>query len=230
MKKLLISALVILLLIMAYFAIFRGISVANFHLLSVEQIGEENDKLTQEIAQTEILMNNDYQTKLNDLKKNTSDLMTAKEEYYNLADSSTEAEIRQANQVEEYTVEFLMTNLGRHATSKGVNLTYTPTSGTTGEANVNNISFTVVGSYNSVIEFLTSIEDDSKLGFRIRNFKLVPGGGYLQATFLVTNVKIKQENVSSTSTQSNNTQNSKTQTNGAQNTTTQTGETQPTAP
>ena len=123
-----------------------------------------------------------------------------------------------------------MTNLGRHATSKGVNLTYTPTSGTTGEANVNNISFTVVGSYNSVIEFLTSIEDDSKLGFRIRNFKLVPGGGYLQATFLVTNVKIKQENVSSTSTQSNNTQNSKTQTNGAQNTTTQTGETQPTAP
>ena len=230
MKKLLISALIILLLVMAYFAIFKGISVANFHLLSVEQIGEENDKLTQEIAQTEILMNNDYQTKLNDLKKNTSDLMTAKEEYYNLADSSTEAEIRQANQVEEYTVEFLMTNLGRHATSKGVNLTYTPTSGTTGEANVNNISFTVVGSYNSVIEFLTSIEDDSKLGFRIRNFKLVPGGGYLQATFLVTNVKIKQENVSSTSTQSNNTQNSKTQTNGAQNTTTQSGETQPTAP
>ena len=46
---------------MAYFAIFKGISVANFHLLSVEQIGEENDKLTQEIAQTEILMNNDYQ-------------------------------------------------------------------------------------------------------------------------------------------------------------------------
>ena len=148
MKKLLISALIILLLVMAYFAIFKGISVANFHLLSVEQIGEENDKLTQEIAQTEILMNNDYQTKLSELKKKTSDLMNAKEEYYDLADSSTEAEIKQANQVEEYTVEFLMTNLGRHATNKGVNLTYTPTSGTTGEANVNNISFTVVGNYD----------------------------------------------------------------------------------
>lgn len=230
MKKLLISALVILLLIMAYFAIFRGISVANFHLLSVEQIGEENDKLTQEIAQTEILMNNDYQTKLNDLKKNTSDLMTAKEEYYNLADSSTEAEIRQANQVEEYTVEFLMTNLGRHATSKGVNLTYTPTSGTTGEANVNNISFTVVGSYNSVIEFLTSIEDDSKLGFRIRNFKLVPGGGYLQATFLVTNVKIKQENVSSTTNQSSVTPTNGAQTNGTQTNGAQTNGAEPTTP
>lgn len=213
MKKLLISALIILLLVMAYFAIFKGISIANFHLLSVEQIGQENDKLTQEIAQTEILMNNDYQAKLSDLKKNTSDLMAAKEEYYDLADSSTEEEIRQANQVEEYTVEFLMTNLGRHATAKGVNLTYTPTSGTTGEANVNNISFTVVGSYNSVIEFLTSIEDDSKLGFRIRNFKLVPGGGYLQATFLVTNVKIKQESVNSTTVQSNGAQTDTTQTN-----------------
>lgn len=228
MKKILISALIILLVIMAYFAIFRGISVANFHLLSVEQISEENDKLTQEIAQTEILMNNDYQTKLSDLKKNTASLMAAKEEYYDLADSSTEAEIRQANQVEEYTVEFLMTNLGRHATAKGVNLTYTPTSGTTGEANVNNISFTVVGSYNSVIEFVTAVEDDSKLGFRIRNFKLVPGGGYLQATFLVTNVKIKQENASlpnaqnsaTTSQQGSIAQNTTEQTNGTQNTTT----------
>lgn len=229
MKKILISALIILLVIMAYFAIFRGISVANFHLLSVEQISEENDKLTQEIAQTEILMNNDYQTKLSDLKKNTASLMAAKEEYYDLADSSTEAEIRQANQVEEYTVEFLMTNLGRHATARGVNLTYTPTSGTTGEANVNNISFTVVGSYNSVIEFVTAVEDDSKLGFRIRNFKLVPGGGYLQATFLVTNVKIKQENASSpnvqnsstTSSQGNTSQNTTTQGNTAQNNTTE---------
>lgn len=221
MKKILISALIILLLILAYFAIFRGISVANFHLLSVEQISEENDKLTQEIAQTEILMNNDYQTKLSDLKKNTASLMAAKEEYYDLADSSTDAEIRQANQVEEYTVEFLMTNLGRHATAKGVNLTYTPTSGTTGEANVNNISFTVVGSYNSVIEFVTAVEDDSKLGFRIRNFKLVPGGGYLQATFLVTNVKIKQENVSSTKTQSTTTESGTTQNTTTQDTTSQ---------
>lgn len=234
MKKILISALIVLLLIMAYFAIFKGISIANFHLLSVEQISEENDKLTQEIAQTEILMNNDYQTKLSELRKSTAELMTSKEEYYDLADSSTEAEIRRANQVEEYTVEFLMTNLGRHATAKGVNLTYTPTSGTTGEANVNNISFTVVGSYNSVIEFITAVEDDSKLGFRIRNFKLIPGGGYLQATFLVTNVKIKQENVSSsnaqssstTSQQGSTTQNTTTSGNAAQNTTSQGNTTQ----
>ena len=62
MKKLLIGVLIILLIILAYFAIFEGITLGNFQVLSVVQIKQENDRLDQEIAQTQILMNNDYKT------------------------------------------------------------------------------------------------------------------------------------------------------------------------
>lgn len=197
MKKILISALIILLIVMACFAIFKGLSIAGLQILSVEQIAEENDKLTLEIAQTEKLMKSDYPAKTSELNDSISKLLTARDEYLDLASVSTEGELKKANQEEEYTVEFLLTRLGRHTTAEGVNLNYTISAGTTGEEDIKNISFTVSGNYIPIIEFVSAIEDDSKLGFRIQNFKLVPGGSNLQATFSVSNVRVKPEIVES---------------------------------
>ena len=205
MKKILISVLIVLLIIMAYFAIFKGLSIGSFQILSVEEINDENDKLTQQIEQTQILMNSAYPEKNEELQKSVDALLTARNEYRDLANVSTDSELQEANQEEEYTVEFLWTSLGRHATKHGVNLSYTTSTGTTGDSSVQNISFTVSGTYRSVITFISAIEDDSKLGFRIRNFKLVPGGSNLQATFTVTNVRIKPENASSPDTSTDNT-------------------------
>ena len=50
MKKLLIIILIILLCVLGYFAIFNGISIGNFQILSVSQIKEKNDKLDKEIS------------------------------------------------------------------------------------------------------------------------------------------------------------------------------------
>ena len=43
MKKILISVLIILLLVLAYFAMFNGISLGTIHVLSVEQIVQKNE-------------------------------------------------------------------------------------------------------------------------------------------------------------------------------------------
>ena len=212
MKKLLIGVLIILLIILAYFAIFEGITLGDFHVLSVAQIKQENDRLEQEIAQTQVLMNNDYKTKTDELESSVSQLLVAKDEYHDLASVSTEGELAAASQDEIYTVEYLWTRFGRHATAEGVNLYYEISSGSTGESDVKNISFTVSGEYIPIINFVEALEDDDELGFRIENFKITPGGDYLQATFLVRNVRIKIENVSSavntstTGTQSTNMQ------------------------
>ena len=212
MKKLLIGVLIILLIILAYFAIFEGITLGDFHVLSVAQIKQENDRIEQEIAQTQVLMNNDYKTKTDELESSVSQLLVAKDEYHDLASVSTEGELAAASQDEIYTVEYLWTRFGRHATAEGVNLYYEISSGSTGEADVKNISFTVSGDYIPIINFVTALEDDDELGFRIENFKIAPGGDYLQATFLVRNVRIKIENVSSGTTATSTTTNTTTQT------------------
>lgn len=214
MRKILISILTILLIVMAVLTITKGLTIGSLNILSAKQIVEENDKLTNEISQTEKLIHSDYSTKLGSLEDNVSSLLTAKEEYYDLADVSTKSEISKATTVETYTVEFLWTRLGRHATAEGVYLSYTPTS--------NSISFTVSGDYIPILSFVSAIENDSKLGFRIENFKLVPGGNNLQATFITRNVNIKTENVSTTVKTNTKTENTKSTQTSTQNTTTET--------
>lgn len=196
MRKILIGILTILLIVMAVLVITKGLTIGNFKILSVKQIIEGNDKLTSEISQTEKLIKSDYPAKLEDLDGNFSNLLVAKEEYQDLADVSTKSEINKATTVETYTVEFLWTRLGRHATAEGVYLSYTPTN--------NSIKFTVSGDYIPILSFVSAIENDSKLGFRIENFKLIPGGNNLQATFETRNINIKTEGVS-TAVQSNTT-------------------------
>ena len=53
------------------------------------------------------------------------------------------------------------------------------------------MDFTVIGAYAQIEEFITHIEDDSKLGYKIENFKMVPSDEEkVQATFICRNIKI----------------------------------------
>lgn len=202
MKKILIILLIILLVILSYFAIFKGITFGNFEILSVERIQEENDKLTQEIEATEKLMHSDYVQKTDELKKTVNGLIEAKDEYLELASISTDKALKNASKQEIYKIEYIWTRIGSHATSEGVELKLDVTAGETGEEDSKNLLFTVTGNYIAVINFVLSIEDDSQLGFRIENFKILPGSGEngRQATFTVRNVRIKSENATNVTT------------------------------
>lgn len=192
MRKILISVIIILLGFMAYLVIFEGLVLGNFKILSAEQIINENDKLTQEIAATETLINQGYPVATDNLNNSITLMLNAENEYLDLASVSTEAEIQKATTVETYTVEFLWTVLGRHATSKGVNLNYTP-------KNDNTIEFTVMGDYIPVLEFISEIENDSRLAFTIENFELTQSSNTtLQAKFKTSNVTVKSEGTTST--------------------------------
>lgn len=202
MKKILIILLIILLVTLSYFAIFKGITLGNFEVLSVERIQQENDKLTQEIEATEKLMHSDYAQKTDELKRTVEGLMEAKDEYLELESVSTDKQLKEATKQETYKIEYIWTRIGSHATSEGVELKLDVTAGETGEEENKNLLFTVTGNYIAVINFVLSIEDDSQLGFRIENFKILPGSGEngRQATFTIRNVRIKTENANSAAT------------------------------
>ena len=228
MKKILIGILIILLVVMAYFAIFKGISIGGFNVLSVEQIQDENNKLTEEIAKTETLMHSDYRAKTDELEKSVKSLLLAKNEYLDLAKVSTEGELSKASKQEVYKIEYLWTRIGSHATKEGVILKLDVTAGGTGETDVKNLSFTVTGNYIAVINFVMAVEDDSELGFRIENFKILPGASEdgRQATFMVRNVRVKEETANNNVQQNQNVDENNNQTNQDTNNTPQTDTTQ----
>ena len=101
------------------------------------------------------------------------------------------------------------------------------TNSATGAEKAYNLNFTLNGEYVSIIDCISQIEDDSTLGFKIENFKMVQADdGTIQATFTVKNVTIDnidtttvQEENTNTNTTNNTTTNSNNTTNTMNNTT-----------
>ena len=204
MRKILISVLIVLLLVLAFFTVFQGISIGNFEILSASGIVGLNDELTAKIEEANRKINNDLQSKRTELSQSVSTLLQNKESYYRVANVSTESEISKANTQETYDIEYLWLRVGRHARTEGVNIRMDVMNGTTGDENTKNLSFTVIGQYVAIIDFVSSIEDDSELAFRIENFNLLPDGTNLKATFDITGIRIKIENTTQSVSGTNN--------------------------
>mgnify|MGYP005830878287 CR=1 FL=1 len=196
MRKIIISVIIVLLLILAFVAIYSGISLGGFTVLSVKQIISGNQELDSNIAEVNSLLKKDFPNKKDELSTAVAELLDKKEEYFNIAKVSTEGEINKASTEEIYLIEYLWTRVGRHATSEGVNLKMDVYEADAGDQEVKNLGFTVEGRYVGIIDFIYAIEDDSELNFKIENFKLVPNSDNtnLTATFDVKNIRIKQEN------------------------------------
>lgn len=201
MRKVLIIIVTILLLVLAYFALTNGYEVFGLKILSIKQIEEENTKLKSEIEDINTLIDVEYPKKIAELKTTSNKLETEKEEYLKYTNMSTDEEILQAMQKKSYTIEFLWTKIGVHAKEEGVNLKFEITSSSSGANNVNDLKFTVDGSYIGITNYIYSLENDTDLNFVIESFKLVPyQNEILQATFTVRNITI-EGNTSSESVQ-----------------------------
>ena len=177
--------------------------------------------MTAEIEIAQQLLKKNYPETKEKLASSISDLLSKKEEYFKLAKLSSDKEITKANTEETYLIEFLWTRIGNHATSKGVNLTIDVKTGDAGDPMVKNLTITAKGYYVGIMDFVSSLENDDKLNFKIENFKLVQEDELLTATFNVRGIRIKTENV--TNTTSDNTAQSQDDTTQTTNTTEDTG-------
>ncbi len=223
MKKLLMLILIVLLLALSAFVILSGVEVGNVKILSYIGIQDKNKQLDEKIQQASKLAEKDYKQAVSTVQDSSKKLEQVKKEYEDLTVVSTDGEVPIA-QIERYEVETLWVKLGNYATSEGaivrIDIVQGNTSGTY------NLKFTVNGSYISITDFISDIENDSTLGFKIEEFKMVPSGNDLQATFTCKEIAIKE--VSETSNPNIGTQenkNAETNTTNSTNTTNTTNST-----
>ena len=195
MKNSLMTVICILIVLLIVLLMVKGLSIGNFKILSISQILQSGEQLDEDIANVNSLKNSVYRQKLSNLETATKTLSSSKQQYLDIANISTDAEIRAATQNQTYTMEYLWSKLGGYATQEGVNTKLEVKS--TGEGDENTLNFTVTGSYVGIINYITAIEDDSDLSFRIENFKISSENSeeVLTATFTVSNINIKQETV-----------------------------------
>lgn len=230
MKKLLISVIILLILILTGITIVKGIELGPLKVLGILEIKDDNDKLDDKVKQATKLTSTDYQKAIDDLNDAIKQLENQKNSYEDMINVSTDSQVEAANQTYNNTIDFLFVRIENHAKSEGVTMKMEVTRNSTGVNNVYNLNFTATGSYTGIEEFITGIEDDSKLGFKIEDFSMVASsqsGDQLEATFVCKDITI--QGIDSTITSSTTTQIDSTDTNTTEqtnsvntNTTTQT--------
>ena len=223
MKKLLITAIIILLIILTGITMIKGINVGKLSVLGIKDIKKEDEQLNTTIQQATKLASTDYQKKINDLNDQIKKLENEKQEYEEMVNVSTESQT--ANQfLGGYKIEYLYVRIGTHAKTEGVEMKMDVSRSSAGTEDTYNLNFTVTGAYARIAEFITDIEDDSSLGFKIEEFKMLADSSSdtstLQATFVCKDVKI--EGVSSTTSTTTQTETTSQNNNTVDNTTTNT--------
>jgi len=175
MRKLLISILIALLLLITIYSVVKGLSIGKIKILGFQDIRIESEKLDKEIRDITTLKEQTYKKTLSDIESNAKTLLKEKEEYATLVSTSTSSEIEKATHKQKYEQDFLWAKIGNHATAQGVELKFDIAIGAINPENYD-LHFTVTGYYTNITEFVLALENDNLLGFRIENFKLVPEG------------------------------------------------------
>lgn len=172
MKKFLISILVVLLLVLAYFVILKNVTIAKWESKSINDIKDTNNELDTQINMAKQINNQEYPQSIEKLENSIRDLKVAKEKYETkLSYISENAELGVV-EIKEYKVERLWITLENYAKDNGLDLQLDLLD--TSTVDKYDLSITLLGGYIGITDFIYDIEGDDTLGFKIQNFKLTP--------------------------------------------------------
>lgn len=213
MRKIVFLLIMVLAIVGCYIISVEGVQSNLIQIASYDEVKAANKQLDTQISELNRKNTTEYESKRTALTTAVKNYKDKKEKYEALAPTVQETEEQEPEETttsntKPYDVDFLWTIVGNYATETGISIDFTFVKSTTASTSssdyftMSDINFTVSGTYNSIIEFIYDIEDDDRLGFEIKNFKMSKGGSGVQATFSAIGVPINNENLTTLTTQS----------------------------
>lgn len=213
MRKIVFLLIMVLAIVGCYIVSVEGVQSNLIQIASYDEVKATNKQLDTQISELNRKNTTEYESKRTALTTAVKNYKDKKEKYEALAPTVQETEEQEPEETttsntKPYDVDFLWTIVGNYATETGISIDFTFVKSTTASTSssdyftMSDINFTVSGTYNSIIEFIYDIEDDDRLGFEIKNFKMSKGGSGVQATFSAIGVPINNENLTTLTTQS----------------------------
>lgn len=213
MRKIVFLLIMVLAIVGCYIVSVEGVQSNLIQIASYDEVKAANKQLDTQISELNRKNTTEYESKRTALTTAVKNYKDKKEKYEALAPTVQETEEQEPEETttsntKPYDVDFLWTIVGNYATETGISIDFTFVKSKTASTSssdyftMSDINFTVSGTYNSIIEFIYDIEDDDRLGFEIKNFKMSKGGSGVQATFSAIGVPINNENLTTLTTQS----------------------------
>jgi len=204
MRKVGIVVMIVILLFLTFFVIFNGVEIGGLRIQSVKQLAQEKVNLQTIIDGIKEKVNVTYLESRSELEEKQGILLKNKNQYVQLANLSSDTEIAKANVEQTYSLEYLWVKVGNYATAEGINLKLEVVQNGEGSKDLN---FTAQGAYLGIIRFISNIENDEDLNFRIQDFEMVSTGmnedktAKLKATFAVKYLNINLDKILADQTQ-----------------------------
>lgn len=195
-RKILLLILDILLFIALYNSFAHGVSFKmlgqSVETHSYSTIVTKSKSVVDKKAELEKKNNSDFRQALSKQEASKSNFRVNKASYDDLATQASVEEIRQANQREEYYLDYLWMKIGGYANKCDVKVKISP------DTALSTIDFDVNGQYIAVINFIYDLESDKELSFNIDNIVMQGGSStaVTKASFRVTNVNVITSEVS----------------------------------
>lgn len=171
MKKILISIVIVLLLILSIFIVTKGISF--LHIKSIKSIKVASDNLNNKFDEANELSNKTYPNEVEELEQAIKDLKIAKKEFESKNINKKEKASLSTVEVKTYKIHYLWTILGNYRKDRGVQSLNLDLKSTEVE-DVYDLQFTLIGPYTSITDFIYDIENDEELNFELKDFTLSP--------------------------------------------------------
>ena len=172
MKKVLISILIVLIVILTFFVVFKNINIGEWKSKNINDIKNLNSELEQKINNAKQLNNQDYPNEVNKLDDSMEKLKIVKKKYQNKIEYvSGNVDLGRVG-IKNYKIERLWIALENYAKNENVELKLEVVDAAS--KGLYDLNITVAGEYIGITDFIYDIEKDDTLGFKILNFKLTP--------------------------------------------------------
>lgn len=172
MKKVLISILIVLIMILTFFVVFKNINIGEWKSKNINDIKNLNSELEQKINNAKQLNNQDYPNEVNKLDDSMEKLKIVKKKYQNKMEYVSGNVDLGGVSIKNYKIERLWIALENYAKNENVELKLEVADAAS--KGLYDLNITVAGEYIGITDFIYDIEKDDTLGFKILNFKLTP--------------------------------------------------------
>lgn len=172
MKKVLISILIVLIMILTFFVVFKNINIGEWKSKNINDIKNLNSELEQKINNAKQLNNQDYPNEVNKLDDSMEKLKIVKKKYQNKMEFVSGNVDLGGVSIKNYKIERLWIALENYAKNENVELKLEVVDAAS--KGLYDLNITVAGEYIGITDFIYDIEKDDTLGFKILNFKLTP--------------------------------------------------------
>lgn len=169
MKKVLMTLVLVVLLMITCFLTLNNISIAGWTSKSIKNIKAANKKLSE---QTDIAIQKnkyEYPESVEKLEETIKLYETTKANYESKI-ATGDAELGMVK-IKRYKIETLWITIENYAKARNIELLLNVVENNVSE-NSYNLEIAVVGEYSNIVDFLYDIEKDENLNFKIENFEM----------------------------------------------------------